>query len=176
MRIFLSVTLATALALGLAACRPASPPEEARAPGGTAYTLVRGDLPALRAHLGASPAKLRVVNMWATWCVPCRREFPELVRTAAAFDTSDVSLTFASLDFPEMEDSVRAYLTRQGVRGTTYLTELPSNPAATLAFEPLWAGELPATFVYDAQGTRRFAHIGALTESALSDTLRALLR
>lgn len=162
---------AAVLALALAACR--ADPAPPTASGG--YTLVRGDLPALRAHLDASPAKLRVVNLWATWCIPCRREFPDLVRTAAAFDTSDVSLTFASTDFTEMEDSVRAYLTREGVRGTAYLVTLPQNPAETLAFEPLWAGELPATFVYDAAGKRRFAHIGALANGVLADTLRALL-
>lgn len=166
---------AAGLALAFAACRADPPPSTPAPTAGAAFTLVRGDLADLRAHLDDSPAKLRVVNMWATWCIPCRREFPELVRTAAAFDTSDVSLTFASADFVEMEDSVRAYLARQHVRGTAYLVTLPQNPAELPAFEPLWLGELPATFVYDATGTRRFAHIGALADGVLADTLRALL-
>jgi len=161
-----------AFAIAFAACR-ADPPSASATEA--SYTLVRGDLPALRTHLEASPAKLRVVNLWATWCVPCRREFPELVRTAAAFDTSDVSLTFASTDFVGMEDSVRAYLTRQNVRGTAFLLDPLQDSAETMAFEPLWMGELPATFVYDATGTRRFAHIGALADGVLADTLRALL-
>ena len=171
MRLSAAALVVPVLAAVLAGCRDA-PAATARPVG---YTLATSDLAGLRAHLDARPSKLRVVNFWATWCVPCRREFPDLVRTAAAFDTSDVTLTFASVDFPHLQDSVRTFLTRHGAQGPAYLVQMPTNPASTTTFEPEWLGQLPATFVYDATGRCRFASLGAVTEQALTDTLRALL-
>ena len=126
-------------------------------------------------HLRTSGAKLTVVNFWATWCVPCVQEFPELVRAGQTLKPEGVDLVFVSADFPDLRDSVTAYLDRQGVTGVSFLKTGPDDPFIA-AFDSSWSGTMPTTFIYDAAGRRRFAHQGKVTEALVVDTARALLR
>lgn len=164
----------------LAGCQsePAAPAESAAATPPavpTTYTLREATSDSVFQHIRSSGAKLTVVNFWATWCVPCVQEFPELVRAGQTLKPEGVDLVFVSADFPDMRDSVDAYLGRQGVTGTSFLKTGPDDPFIA-AFDSSWSGTMPTTFIYDAAGRRRFAHQGKVTESLVVDTVRALLR
>lgn len=58
--------------------------------------------------------KVRLFNVWATWCAPCRVEFPELVKTARKFGTRDFELITISVDDPKDAAKVKAFLEEQG--------------------------------------------------------------
>jgi len=135
----------------IAACTPARAPrtEHAAAAGGgalvpaTAAQLVR---------LAAAPgARASVLNVWATWCGPCREEFPALLTVSRRHP--DVRLLLVSADFETQAAEVRAFLAAHGVRDTTYLKH-DGDQAFINGLDPDWSGALPATLVYDARGRR----------------------
>jgi thiol-disulfide isomerase/thioredoxin len=103
-------------------------------------------------RLAARPgARATVVNVWATWCAPCREEFPSLLAVARARAREGVRLVLVSADFDEQRPAVRAFLAAHGVADTTYI-ESGDQMSFIDALSPKWSGALPATFVYDAHG------------------------
>jgi thiol-disulfide isomerase/thioredoxin len=102
--------------------------------------------------LAARPgARATVVNVWATWCAPCKEEFPSLLAVARARAPEGVRLVLVSADFDEQRPAVRAFLAAHGVADTTYI-ESGDQMTFIDALSPKWSGALPATFVYDAHG------------------------
>jgi peroxiredoxin len=66
------------------------------------------------AKLRANPTnKYRLINVWATWCVPCVQEFPDLVSISRQFDMRDFELVTISLDQPEDLPKAEAFLFKQ---------------------------------------------------------------
>lgn len=96
-------------------------------------------------------ARATMVNVWATWCAPCRAEFPAMLRAAKARRGRGLRLVLVSTDFPEQLAAVRKFLRDQGVRDTAYI-ETGEPMAFINALEPSWSGAIPATLVYDGHG------------------------
>ncbi len=108
-----------------------------------------------------------VVNLWATWCGPCRAEMPTLA--AAQKNTPDVSFVFVNQG--ESQATVAAYLQRTGL----LLTQVWLDPASRLG--PASESEgLPTTLFFDANGNRVDAHFGMLNAAALQVKLNHLQR
>jgi thiol-disulfide isomerase/thioredoxin len=59
--------------------------------------------------------KLRLINVWATWCVPCVQEFPEIVSISHRFANRDFEVITISVDDPKDEAGVKAFLDKQHV-------------------------------------------------------------
>lgn len=99
-----------------------------------------------------------VVNVWATWCPPCRRELPLLV--AAAADTPDARILLVNQR--EAPETVRAYLTEQGLPEAGVLLDREGALGSLLQV----AG-LPTTFAFGADGRLVDLHVGELSSPAL---------
>ncbi len=70
----------------------------------------------LRANANANANasnKLRLINVWATWCAPCVKEFPDLVAISRQFDMRDFELVTITLDSPEDLPKAEAFLAKQ---------------------------------------------------------------
>lgn len=104
-----------------------------------------------------------VVNLWATWCPPCRREMPVLA--AAQNARSDV--TFVLVNQGESEAEVRAYLESEGLQ----LRNVLLDPFSTTLREAGSRG-LPTTLYFDAEGRLVDTHLGELSEATLSRSLQ----
>ncbi len=100
------------------------------------------------------PATVRVVNFWASWCIPCREEFPDFLRLERAYTDRGLRVFFVSIDFPEDLPHVRAFLREQGVAGRTFL-KVGKDEAFIVRIDSTWTGAIPATVVYDADGEKR---------------------
>lgn len=108
---------------------------------------------------GARPL---LVNFWATWCVPCRDEFPDLVKINADYAKRNLEVITISLDDPsEIKTSVPEFL-RESRAGElpAYLLNVIDPDIAINLIDPQWRGALPATFLYDASGRMVFKHTG----------------
>lgn len=114
----------------------------------------------------AAKAKAVVVNVWATWCVPCREEMPDLLRLRRDYAERGVALLLVSGDFASERAQAAAFLTAQGVDFPTYL-KTGDDMAFINTFDPQWSGALPATFVYDGDGRRRHALLGKTSYAQL---------
>jgi len=92
-----------------------------------------------------------LVNVWATWCSPCREEFPDLLHVARELAPKGLRLVLVSVDFPGAEAETTSFLTSQGVDFPTFL-RTGKDEAFVDGLEPQWSGAIPATFLYDANG------------------------
>jgi thiol-disulfide isomerase/thioredoxin len=108
----------------------------------------------------AGPA---VVNLWATWCVPCREELPAFQEVSEA--RPDVR--FVGVDIAEDPGAARDFLAELGITFEQYLDERAELTDA------LGAASLPVTIVVDADGRIATEHIGPMSvgdlEQALAD-------
>src|SRR5882724_12504405 len=96
-------------------------------------------------------AKIRVVNIWATWCVPCVAEMPELRAVGAAFGP-EVVLVGVSMDdmIPGAKrENVSLFLDRQKIR---YVNVYYRGNADDLSRYYRFEGEIPVTIAFDAKG------------------------
>ena len=99
-------------------------------------------------------AEVTVVNFWATWCVPCREEFPEFIRLGNDLADEGVDVLFVSADFEEAQPQAQAFLDEQGVEAPSYLKR-GKDDAFVRAFHEDWTGALPATILYGPGGDVR---------------------
>jgi thiol-disulfide isomerase/thioredoxin len=120
-------------------------------------------------------AKLRIVNIWATWCVPCVAEMPELRAVGEAFGT-EVALAGVSMDdmIPGAKrENVAAFLDRQKIR---YVNVYYNGNADDLSGYYRFQGEIPVTIAFDAAGREVWRHQGAIKSASTISELRNLLR
>lgn len=98
--------------------------------------------------------KVLIVNFWATWCIPCRDEFPELVRLRTHFAGAAVDVVGISIDYPdEIEEKVKPFLKQVGANFPIYVLNVTDVDSFIQGVHPDWSGALPATFVYDRKGS-----------------------
>lgn len=106
-----------------------------------------------------------IVNVWATWCPPCRRELPMFVEVAAS--APDVRVLFANQR--EGAGTVASYLGDAGLPTAGVLLD----PRGAVGSQLEVAG-LPTTFAFDAQGRMVDVHVGEISRAALLQMLAAL--
>lgn len=100
-------------------------------------------------------AAIVLVNVWATWCMPCREEFPDLVKLQRKYASKGLRLVLVSADFDDRrEEQVRSFLSKQGVDFPSFLKE-GDDMEFIDGLEPKWSGALPVTLIYDAKGEKR---------------------
>ena len=103
-----------------------------------------------------------VVNVWASWCPPCRRDMPMLEQAQQARD--DVSFVFVNQG--ESVDAVETFLQRESLS----LDHLYRDPDMTFARE-VGAMAMPTTLYYDADGQLIDTHFGELSRATLDRSL-----
>jgi thiol-disulfide isomerase/thioredoxin len=99
----------------------------------------------------ASGGKATLVNVWASWCEPCRMEFPNVIRLARTYKDRGLRVIFISADLSADLPAARQFLADEGVGWTTYYKR--GNDAEFMnALEPRWTGAIPGSFLYDENG------------------------
>ena len=116
-----------------------------------------------------------VVNMWATWCEPCREEFPDLVRLHADFNGRGIKLVVISMDMAsDLRQKVVPFLRSQGAGFPAFIKSAGDDDGFINAVDPKWSGALPATFVYDPSGRLVRGITGPTNYEELSKILEPL--
>jgi thiol-disulfide isomerase/thioredoxin len=119
----------------------------------------------LKALLTQHKQRPLLVNFWATWCDPCRDEFPELVKLDAEFRPRALDFVTVSLDDVQaIKTDVPKFLIDMKATMPAYLLNVPDPEPAINVVDPKWQGDLPATFLYNANGEvvyKRFGRVDA---------------
>lgn len=122
----------------------------------------------VRRMIDASKGRILVVNLWATWCVPCIEEFPDLVRLHGELSDSGVSVVGISIDDEEdLSTKVIPFLDRLNVPFNVWIKQSGGDEQFITAMNPDWSGAVPATFIYDRRGRQRRMLIGRQTLASL---------
>lgn len=148
----------TAASASAAAQRPVSPPA-----GGSIPAIELPDLDGEAVDLQQFEGRPVVVNLWATWCPPCRREMPVLEQAAA--ENPDVAFVFANQ--AESAELVRDFLDGEGLALDNVLLDADSEVARHFQ-----ARALPTTLFFGSDGELSDVHLGEVSRAQLSDYLR----
>jgi thiol-disulfide isomerase/thioredoxin len=117
---------------------------------------------------------LYMVNFWATWCMPCVQEMPDIVRFADEMKERKFRLILVSLDDPgQMESRVKPFVKRNGIEGKVILLDDPDANSWIPKVHPDWMGAIPATLFYSS-GFRRF-HGEMIDYTALKEIVEPVL-
>jgi thiol-disulfide isomerase/thioredoxin len=96
------------------------------------------------------------VNFWATWCTPCREEFPGLVRLHEFLDEKPVDLVGISVDYPdEIQSKINPFLSSHHVKFQNYVKNVGSDQQFINLVNPHWSGSIPVTVIYGTNGKLR---------------------
>ncbi|HVF30008.1 MAG TPA: TlpA disulfide reductase family protein [Pyrinomonadaceae bacterium] len=117
------------------------------------------DVVGLRKALTTSGRPL-LVNFWATWCEPCREEFPDLVKLDAEYKGKIDFITISLDDMTEISTSVPKFLTEMKAEMPAYLLKPGEDDAAIAIISKNFAGALPFTILYDKTGKESYFRQG----------------
>lgn len=104
--------------------------------------------------------KLRLINVWATWCGPCIIEFPEFIVLQRMFGARDFEFVSLSADKPSQEEKVMKFLQGKTSAVTNYLFSNEDKYALIEAVDPEWNGALPYTILVEPGGKIVWKHQG----------------
>jgi thiol-disulfide isomerase/thioredoxin len=138
-------------------------------------TLLPGTAADVLQAVRAPGARVVLVNVWATWCIPCREEMPDLLRLRRTYADRGLRLILVSGDFTSESDQALAFLREQGVDFPTYLKQ-GSDMEFIDALDPHWSGALPVTLIYDGSGTRRDTIYGKGSYEQFEEKIRTALK
>jgi thiol-disulfide isomerase/thioredoxin len=122
--------------------------------------------------------KPRLVNFWATWCDPCREEFPDLVKIDAAYRGKIDIVTVSLDDFVDINTGVPKFLARMKATMPAYLLHTPDEDAAIAAISavsPDFQGNLPFTILIKPTGELAYSRNGKIKPGALTTEIDKLL-
>jgi thiol-disulfide isomerase/thioredoxin len=140
----------------------------------TSPKLTRLDQAIYPKVIAAHRGKVVLASFWATWCVPCRKEMPQLVEMSRKLAARGFDLVIISADDQEQEVAALKVLKENRVAGPAYLLKTANNDAFYPTVDAKWAsGELPALFLYDRSGKRVRSFFG---ETSISDLEAAIIK
>lgn len=106
--------------------------------------------------------KLRLINLWATWCGPCVAEFGDLITLNRLYRDRGLEFVSISADDPANKDKALKFLQRKEASGTNYIYTEDDKYKMIEAVDPKWDGALPYTLIVDPDGKIVYSHQGAI--------------
>jgi peroxiredoxin len=111
--------------------------------------------------------KLRLINLWATWCVPCVQEFPELVTINHMYRGRGLEFVTISADAQSRKGNALKFLQNKQASGKNYIYTGDDKYKMIEAVDPKWDGALPYTMLVDPDGKIVYAKQGIIDPEAL---------
>ena len=120
-------------------------------------------------RMGQHRGQVVLVNLWATWCGPCREETPMLVRLAGEMGPRGLAVVGVSMDVGERERKVREFARTYGVGYPMAFPEAMSQMSAGME-------GIPTTILVDREGRVAKTYVGEMREGVLRRDVGELLR
>jgi thiol-disulfide isomerase/thioredoxin len=117
-----------------------------------------------------------LVNFWATWCVPCRQEFPDLVRLEKAYRARGLKVIGVSIDVAKDMPAIQKFLTAASPDFPNYRKKSGGDDQDFIeAVDPKWGGELPFSVLYRRDGKKAVTLSGKQSYANFEHALAPLL-
>ncbi len=133
------------------------------------------DEAAYRALLKSNAGSVVLVDFWATWCAPCRKEMPLLGKLDGQLRDKRFHLITISADEPEKEPAAVDFLKKSAISGAAYMRRAKDDDKFAAFVDPKWDGALPALFLYDRQGKLAKSFTGETDVAVIEAAIRKLL-
>jgi thiol-disulfide isomerase/thioredoxin len=115
-----------------------------------------------------------VINFWATWCPPCRKELPAFEKLNKAYHNKPVKVVLVSLDFPnQIKSSLIPFIEKNKLKSEVLLLNDPDANAWIDKVNKSWSGSIPATLVYNKD--KRIFNEGSLTYTKLDSIVNQIM-
>lgn len=126
--------------------------------------------------LATHKGKVVLTSFWATWCVPCRKEMPDLVKLSQKLAARGFDFVTISNDEPDREAAAVKLLQEQKVPGAMYWLRPVDREKFYHLVDANWDdGSLPALFLYDRTGKKTRVFIGETSPTDLEVAIAKLL-
>ncbi len=106
--------------------------------------------------------KLRLINVWATWCGPCVAEFPDFMTMHHMYRNRDFEFISISADNLDKKDKVLKFLQKKYASNPNYLINFEDKYKLIEAIDPNWQGALPYTILVEPGGKIVYAKQGPI--------------
>jgi thiol-disulfide isomerase/thioredoxin len=115
-----------------------------------------------------------LVNFWATWCDPCREEFPDLVKIDADYKGKVDFITITLDDAADIKTAVPKFLSDMKAPMPSYLLVTSDEEAVITSIAKDWTGGLPFTVLYNDKGDMQYFRQGKVKVDLLRSELDKL--
>ena len=168
-------------AIAAALCQAGSAQDGAAAPKATTQKtsadlpkVTKIDAEGLR-KLIKPTGKPLLINFWATWCDPCREEFPDLVKLDTAYKGKIDFITISLDDLADIKTFVPKFLGEMKAEMPAYLLKTPDESAAITMVAKDWSGNLPFTVLFSPNGETAYIRMGKIKNDVVSAAIDKLL-
>jgi len=115
--------------------------------------------------------KLRLINVWATWCGPCVTEFPEFITMNRMYRKRDFEFISISADEPSKQNKALQFLQKQEASTKNYIFSGDSKYKLIEAIDSKWPGALPYTILVEPGGKIVFSKEGIIDPAELKKAI-----
>jgi thiol-disulfide isomerase/thioredoxin len=162
-------------ALLLVVCAASTTAGDASSPS----TRLAGELDAagLARRIAQEKGRVVLVNFWATWCAPCREEFPDLARLSRALSPRGLSVLGVSTDFAKEVPAVEKFLAEHAPPFPNYRKKSGGDDQDFInGVDRSWGGELPFSVLYGRDGKKARVLSGQHSYAQFAREVEKLLR
>lgn len=129
----------------------------------------------LKKVLTPDPSRPLLVNFWATWCDPCREEFPDLVELDREYKGKIDFITISLDDVENIATTVPKFLSSMRSEMPAYLLKTSDESGVIAGITTEWHGGMPFTALYQPDGKLAYFREGKVVIAKLKDELNKLL-
>jgi len=135
------------------------------------------DTDALKGLITQQRERPLLVNFWATFCDPCRDEFPDLVKIDKEYRPQSLDFVTVSLDdIDQLKTDVPKFLSSMKATMPAYLLNVTDPEPAINFIDRRWQGDLPATYLYNEKGEVVYKHIGRVNAAELREAIEKVVK
>jgi thiol-disulfide isomerase/thioredoxin len=117
------------------------------------------------------------VNVWATWCIPCIEEFPDLIKLHDTFSKKPVDFVSLNVNLLAEKDSlVVPFLEKNNSNLDVYMARDDDVNALLDEMDKNWSGAVPVTFIFDKKGNRKVSIVGKRDYKFFKSSIDSLLK